>query len=294
MTFEDPFEPKKKRSYIVLDIESAVTDEIGHKRYQAMERWTPKEEEQPSRRGYTRSEDPCKTPRWVFQTITTAAMMLLVEDDQGGIDVSRFVTLSAPDHDERAVVAGILQVLGEAPEGAEIVTWMGLAHDLPVLVSACMRHGLTLPKGWGWLAFGGFHKERHLDLARAYTAGMKMKPIHLAEVLAAMDIPGKITSPPFAVTNLIYAGRWDEVQSACEVDVLSTALLLARWRRLTDGRAEADVVEDRILRRVIELRVGRGYIAALEARRSRRFTASFCNAANDAVTLAPWLDQDAA
>ena len=294
MIFENPFEPKKRRSYIVLDIESAVIDETGHKRYQAMERWTPKDDEQPSRRGYTRSEDPCKTPRWVFQTITTAAMMLLVEDDQGGVDVSRFVTLSAPDHDERAVVAGVLQMLGEAPEGAEIVTWMGLAHDLPVLISACMRHGLTLPKSWGWLAFGGFHKERHLDLARAYTAGMKMKPIHLAEVLAAMDIPGKITCPPFAVTSLIYAGRWDEVQEACEVDVISTALLLARWRRLNDGRAEVDMVEDRILRRVIELREGRGYITALAARRKCRFASQLEKAANDATVLAPWFANEAA
>lgn len=91
----------------------------------------------------------------MFQTITTAAVMVLVEDDQGGVDVSRFVTLSAPDHDERAVVAGVFQVLAEAPEDAEIVTWMGLAHDLPLLISACMRHGLALPKGWGWLAHGG-------------------------------------------------------------------------------------------------------------------------------------------
>ena len=294
MTFENPFEPKRKRSYIVFDIESAVTDETAHKRYQAMERWVPSAEEQPSRRGYTRSEDPCKTPRWVFQTITTAAMMLLVEDDQGGIDLSRFVTLSAPDHDERAVVAGVLQVLAEAPEGTEIVTWMGLAHDVPLLVSACMRHGLTLPKGWGWLAFGGFHKERHLDLARAYTAGMKMKPIHLAEVLAAMDVPGKITCPPFAVTNLIYAGQWNEVQEACEVDVISTALLLGRWRRLTDGRAEADAVEDRILRRVIELRAGRAYVVTLQAHRHTRLTAKVRKAVNDAEYLAPWVALEAA
>lgn len=294
MKFDNLFEPRRKRSYVVLDIESAVIDEAGHKRYQTMERWVPSENQQPSRRGYTRSEDPLTCPRWIFQTITTAAMMVLVEDDQGGVDVSQFVTLSAPDHDERAVVAGVLRVLAEAPADAEIVTWMGLAHDLPVLISACMRHGLSLPKGWGWLAFGGFHKERHLDLARAYTAGMKMKPIHLAEVLAAMDIPGKITCPPFAVTNLMYAGRWNEVQEACEVDVISTALLLARWRRLTDGRAEADAVEDRILRRAIELRAGRGYVAAIEAHRQKRFAASIATAANDAATFAPWLEIDAA
>lgn len=285
--------PRSPRSWIVLDIESAVTDNIAHQRYQAMERWVPNDDK-PIRRGYQRSEDPLTCPRWVFQTITTAAMMVLVEDAQGRMEVRRFVTLSAPDHSEREVLAGVLQELAEAPGDAEICTWMGLANDIPILIGGCMRHGLNLPRGWGWLAHGGFHKERHLDLARAYTAGMRMKPVHLAEVLAAMDIPGKLTCPPFAITSLIYAGRWEEVQSACEVDVISTALLLARWRRLTDARAEADAVEDRILRRVVELREGRRYVAALEAHRQRRFAAKFAKAANDAATLAPWLVHDAA
>ncbi|HEX8383869.1 MAG TPA: hypothetical protein VF592_10890 [Sphingomonas sp.] len=52
--------------------------------------------------------------------------------------------------------------------------------------------------------------------------------------------------------------------------------------------------EDRILRRVIEMRAGRGYIAALETHRNRKFSAQFAKAANDATTLAPWLDQEAA
>ena len=64
-----------------------------------------------------------------------------------------------------------------------------------------------------------------------------MKPVHMAEVLAALDLPGKITIPAFAVADCIAAGQWEAVQSACEVDVISTALLLARWRMLHDGRA---------------------------------------------------------
>lgn len=285
--------PRGPRSWIVIDVESAVIDDTAHKRYQRMERWVPSDDK-PVRRGYQRSEDPLTCPRWPFQTITTAVMMVLVEDQGGGVDVQRFVTLSAPDHDERDVLAGVLQVLANAPAAAELVSWMGLAHDIPLLISACMRHGLSLPAGWGWLSHGGFHKQRHLDLARGYTAGMRMKPVHLAEVLAAMDIPGKLTCPPFAVAGLIDAGRWDEVQSACEMDVVSTACLLARWRRLTDARVGADAVEDRILRRVIQLREGRDYVAALEAHRQRRFAAAFTKAANDAAILAPWLEQDAA
>lgn len=288
----DNISPRAPRCWIVLDIESAVLDDSAHKRYQAMERWVPSDNK-PIRRGYHRSECPLTTPRWIFQTITTASLMVVVEDSQGGIDVSRFVTLSAPDHDERAVLEGILQVLADAPT-AEICSWMGVAHDLALLLGGCMRYGLTFPRGWEWLAFGGFHRDRHLDLARVMTAGMKMKPIHLAEVLAAMNLPGKLTAPPFAVTGLIYAGRWDEVQSACEVDVISTACLLARWRRLTDPRADADAMEERILRRVIELREGRSYVAALEAHRRRWFAARCAEAANDAARLAPWLEQDAA
>lgn len=285
--------PRPPRYWIIIDVESAVLDDAAHKRYQAMERWVPREGK-PSRRGYKRSEDPLTCPRWVFQIITTAALMVLREDEQGGIDVSRFVTLSAPEHDEAQVLQGILQVLADAPDHAEIVSWMGLAHDIPLVISGCMRHGLTLPRKWCWLAHGGYHKDRHIDLARSYTAGMRMKPIHLAEVLAAMNIPGKLTAPPFAVTGLIYAGRWDEVQSACEIDVISTALLLARWRKLTDGRAEAEAVEDRILRRVAELRAGREYVAALESHRRLRFEAAFAQAANDATILAPWVLNDAA
>lgn len=285
--------PRAPRCWIVLDIESAVLDDTAHQRYQAMERWVPSDDK-PIRRGYRRSEDPLTCPRWVFQTVTTAAIMVLIEDAQGGVDVSRFVTLSAPDHDERAVLAGIIQVLAEAPADAEIVSWAGLAHDLPLFTNACLKHGLTLPSDWKWLAWGGYHRDRHIDLAQRWTAGMRMKPIHLAEVAAVMDLPAKLTAPPFAVTGLIYAGRWDEVQSACEVDTLTIALLLARWRRLTDGRAEADAVEDRILRRVIELRAGRGYIPALEAHRQRWFAAQYNKVANDAATLAPWLELDAA
>jgi hypothetical protein len=294
MKIDNPFEPRRPRSYVVLDIESAVTDETGHKRYQAMERYVPTNDEQPSRRGYKRHEDPLTTPRWPFQTIVTAAAMVLVEHPDGNIDVSRFVTLSQPDHDERVVIAGVLQLLADAPEGAELVSWAGMLHDVPLLTLGAMRHGLTLPKGWGWLAFGGNDSVRHIDFARTTTGGFKMKPVHMAEILASLDIPAKISVPAFAVARLIYAGQWDAVQEACEGDVISTALLLARWRQLHDPRTDAAAVEDRILRQVIELRDGRGYVAALAARRAASFAAVCAATANDAAILAPWLETEAA
>ena len=294
MKIEGLFEQRRPRAYVVLDIESAVTDETGHRRYQAMERYVPGNNDQPSRRGYCRSEDPLMTPRWPFQTLVAAAVMVLVEHPEGNIDVSRFVTLSQPDHDERGVIAGVLQVLADAPQGAELVSWAGMLHDVPLLTLGAMRHGLTLPKGWGWLGFGGNDPVRHIDFARTTTGGFKMKPVHMAEILASLDIPAKISVPAFAVARMIYAGQWDAVQEACEGDVISTALLLVRWKQLQDSRADTASVEDRILRRVIELREGRGYVAELEARRVARFAAQLEMAANDAAVLAPWLVDEAA
>ena len=221
-----------------------------------MERWVPGPDDEPRRRGYKRAEDPLKTPRWPFQTIVTAAVMVLTEHADGNIEVSLFVTLSAREQSEREVVTGVLQVLEDAPTDAELVTWSGMMHDCPLLTAACLRHGLTLPRGWGWLAFGGGDPVRHLDLARVLSGGFKMKPVHMAEILAACDIPAKITVPAFAVAGLIKAGRWNEVQEACECDVVSTALLRAHWRKLHDPRARVDMVVDRILRRVGELREG--------------------------------------
>lgn len=282
----------RTRSWIIVDLESAVTDEAGHRRYQQMERYVPRDDDdnQIGRRGYKRADDPLKTPRWIFQSITTACAMVLTEHPDGNADVTRLVTMSAPDHTEKEIVQGLLDVLADAPADTDLVSWAGSFHDLPMLVCAAMRYGLTLPGNWRWLAFGGDGRQRHVDFARVATANMKMKPIHESELLAAFDIPSKLSAPAFAVARLIENGHWDLVQEQCEGDVIATALLLCRWRKLHDPRVDADVAEDRILRRVCELRAGRGYVAALEAHRRRRFAAQYARAANDAAALAPWLD----
>lgn len=294
MKLELPTAPRAPRTYVVLDCESAVLDHAGHRRYQAMERWTPDDSGRPSRPHYTRGEDPLQTPRWPFQTITTASVLVARENPQGGIDVVRFTTYSAPVCDEKGVLAGVLKELADTPADTELVSWGGAMHDVPLIVAGCARYGLTLPGGWRWLSFGGANAARHLDLMRVFTGNFKMKPVHQTELLAAMDLPGKLVAKPSAVTKLIEAGQWRMVREVCESDCISELLLLARWRQLHDGRADVGVVEDRLLRQVIELRPDASYTAELQARRDRRFDAQCAKAANDAAVLAPWLEQDAA
>lgn len=67
--YENPFAPRPPRCWVVLDLESAVLDESGHKRYQRMERWSPAPDAQPSRRNYTRSEDPAKRQGGSFRPL---------------------------------------------------------------------------------------------------------------------------------------------------------------------------------------------------------------------------------
>ena len=293
MNIDNITTPRAPRCWVVLDLESAVLDDTAHKRYQTMERWVPSADK-PSRRGYLRSEDPLTCPRWIFQTVTSASAMVLIEHIDGGADVLAFETFSAPDLDERGVVAGLLKLLGDAPPNAELASYAGSAHDIPMLVLAACRLGLTIPPRWRWMAYNCGDPKRHFDFARHVTGGLRMNLVHMAEIAAALDIPAKISVPAAAVAKLIKAGRWGDVVEAVEGDVITLALLLARWRKLSDIDADPVIVEDRILRRIIELRPGRGYVAALEMHRHRRFSAQYATAANDAKTLAPWLDQDAA
>ena len=273
------FSEAQPRCYIVLDVESAVADEAGHRRYQAMERWSGNDDE--SRRGYKRDEDPLKTPRWPFQTVFAVSVMVLFEHCQGSIDVSRFETFAAPDLDERGIMVAFYQLLGELPEGAEIVSWAGGWHDFPLIKIAALRHGLSLPPRFRWMAWSGEGKANHIDLCRVLTGGSKMKPVHLAEYAASLNIPAKITAPPFAVAGFIMAGDFKSCQECVEVDVITTVLILARWRKLLDPGARSEVVEDRLLRQVEELKGTRRYIPALRAHRAMLQRQMMLAAAND-------------
>lgn len=279
--FEKQLSDRQPRCYIVLDIESAVIDQAGHRRYQAMERWSGGPDETKSRRGHKPEEDSLKTPRWPFQTIVAVSAMVLFEHSQGSLDVSRFETFAAPALDERAIVIGLYQLLSELPEHAEIATWGGAWHDFPLLKNCTLRHGLSLPRGHAWMAWSGEGKANHIDLCRVLGAGSKMKPVHQTEYAASLNIPAKITAPPFAVAALIKAGDFESVVEVVEGDVITTALILARWRKLLDPRARSDVAEDRILRQVEEFRSTRRYIPALRAHREMLRRRLIMEAAND-------------
>ncbi len=282
------------RSYVVFDLESAVIEDTAHRRYLQMERWVPDQTARKSRRGYKRGDCPLQTPRWPFQTIAALSAMVLTEHEEGNLQVMRFVTWSLAKHSEAEIVEGFLQLLKEAPTGAELASWGAAWSDLPILIAAALRYGLSLPAGWEWMAWQGGGRVPHIDLARVLGGDSKMKPCHFGEYAAAQNIPAKLIAKPADVAKLIAAGQFDLVEQVAEGDVIAEALLLARWRKLLDPRAKADVVEDRILRAVEELRPGRGYVLELQAHRAAKFQIALVSSADEAVRPIKWLPDLAA
>jgi hypothetical protein len=282
------------RSYVVFDLESAVVDDAAHRRYLQMERWVPDHTARTSRRGYKRGDCPLQTPRWPFQTIAALSAMVLTEHEEGNLQVMRFVTWSLAKHSEAEIVSGFLQLLKEAPSGSELASWGAAWSDIPILIGAALRHGLSLPGGWEWMAWQGGGRVPHIDLARVLGGDSKMKPCHFGEYAAAQNIPAKLIVKPADVAKLIAAGQFDLVEQVAEVDVIAEALLLTRWRKLLDPRADRAVVEDRILRAVEDLRPARGYIFALQAHRAAKFKLAIARAVKDQDKGNLWLPDLAA
>ena len=168
------------RTYLIIDLESAVTDFSAHQRYLAMERFVPSPDGG-GRRGREAKDDPLLTPRWPFQSIVTLVAMVCREHPEGNIEMTELHTFSNPELDERGVVKALFQVIERLPEDTELVSFGGVWHDMPLLTAAALRHGLTIPPAFRFLAWGGDGRVRHIDLARALTGGSKMKLVHLAE-----------------------------------------------------------------------------------------------------------------
>lgn len=281
------------RSYLVFDLESAVIDLAGHERYLGMERWIPGKRKK-SRRGHKPEECPLQTPRWPFQTIAALSAMVLTDHEEGNLQVMRFVTWSLAKHTEEEIVCGFLQLLKEVPTGTELASWGAAWNDLPIMIAAAMRYGLSLPQGWEWMAWLGGGRVPHVDLARVLGGDSKMKPCHFAEYAAAQNIPAKMIIEPHRAAELIKAGQFDLVEQVAEGDVIAEALLLTRWRKLLDSRAETHVVEERILRAVEELRPGRGYVLELQAHRAAKFKLAMARAVDDQCKGNLWLPDLAA
>lgn len=259
----------KKRFYVFIDTESVVAEDE-HTRYQAIERFKPRPGQRDSgRRGQRGRNDPLTNPRWMFQEIKVASVLVCGTHEDGNIVPVLFETFSGSSLDEKAILEKLFAVIDPLPADAtELVSYGGIWADIPRLLIRAMKHDLTLPKAWAsWVPWGGQGRSGHIDLMRHLTASSKMTASHMAEFAAVIGLPAKMTAAPWAAADLIRRGEWQKVEEMCEADCVTTALLFARWRR-SSGGPSADIVEDRICRKIEEFCPGRSYTPALKARRA--------------------------
>lgn len=254
-----------------IDLESQVaTDE--HQRYQAMERYVPPAEPIVLRSGQRADYDPKVTPRWLFREVITAVVMKCIVEDGTSLVPVEIATFSKVALDEMAIIMGVFDFLATTPVAdTELVTFGGRGHDVPLLATRAMKHGLTLPDGWAWMAGVWRGPVPHVDLLQSFTGGSKMAWAHMAEFAAVMSIPCKMTAAANSVPRFVDAGNYAAIEEMCEADVVATALLYCNWKKLIEGGCDVWIAHDRICREVERLRADRSYVPALTDLRKKLF-----------------------
>lgn len=272
---------------MIIDVESHVST-LEHQRYQAMERYVPPAKPVVLRSGHRVDTDPKVTPRWLFREIVTAVVMKCKIEDSQNLVPFEISTFSKPDLDEKAIIEGVFACLGSTPVAdTELVTYNGRNHDVQLLVTRAMKHQISLPRGWAWMANQSRGHVPHLDLLQAFTGGSKMTLAHMSEFCAVMAIPCKVTAAPNSVARFVEAGNFAAVEEMCEMDVISTSLLFCNWKKLVEGRCDVWIAHDRILREVERIRPNRSYIPELAAERRALFDRHFLGTPIDTDVTAP-------
>jgi predicted PolB exonuclease-like 3'-5' exonuclease len=151
--------------------------------------------------------------------------------DPGGA-LRRLAALGDPSWDEAALVRECLRIISEGRP--QIAGWNTGGFDLPVLIYRALVHRIPAPAFYAIGEPGHGYRRRYdeaghvdlMDVLSGYGAGPRLS---LDEMAAVLGIPGKGAMNGADVYDAWQAGRIDEIRQYCEEDVLTTALVYARY-----------------------------------------------------------------
>ena len=203
--------------WIVLDLESGFDPE-GHANFQQSEGYNPHEPTNLIMR------KEWVEPRFVFRPGVAVSWLVIERDQDKLFAVRQFRTFGLPEH----TMGDALEVLaGDLVLGGKLATWGGENCDLPRLRMSILNAGRALPATLSrYVDVNARLTGCHVDLWW-HLCG-RGGNIHLNEMAAAMRLPAKPMGRPANGAAAIAKGRWAEVKSVCEADVLTTALTLVR------------------------------------------------------------------
>ncbi|BBC72635.1 conserved hypothetical protein [Altererythrobacter sp. B11] len=204
-----------KQSYIALDCEFHWDQDL-HQAHRAM-------------------DQKSKRRAVAVKKVMAAAAFQFSIDDEGRISTGEVASWNEFDWgDEEAVVAQLFDYL-RAHEGKPIVTFGGLATDIPVLLLAGLAYGLRLPPQM--LDQPGRRGPRpHLDLGLMLKGGGRTWS-HLSQVLLRMGVPFNLVAAKPGVRRPVSADAWQDLRDHVELDCLLLSVAKLGWlvAQGTDG-----------------------------------------------------------
>lgn len=148
-------------------------------------------------------------------------------DEEGRIATGEVASWTEHDWgDEKAVVEQLFDYL-RARADITVLTFGGLATDIPVMVLASMAHGLALPPQL--IDQPGRKGPRpHLDLCLMLRGGGRTWS-HLSQVLLRMGIPAQLLAAKPAISRPRDAAGWIALRDHVELDCLLLGLAKIAW-----------------------------------------------------------------
>ncbi|MEN7536596.1 hypothetical protein [Aurantiacibacter flavus] len=196
-----------KQSYIALDCEFHWDEEL-HEAHRAMDKRS-------------------KRRAVAVKKVMAAAAFQFSIDDEGKISTGEVASWNEFHlGDEEAVVTQIFDYL-RAHKDKPIVTFGGLATDIPVLLLAGLAHGLRLPPQM--IDQPGRRGPRpHLDLGLMLKGGGRTWS-HLSQVLLRMGVPFNLVAAKPGVRRPVSAGAWQDLRDHVELDCLLLSVAKVGW-----------------------------------------------------------------
>jgi hypothetical protein len=162
----------------------------------------------------------------VKRVIAAAAFQFTI-DDEGRVSTGEIGSWSERDWGDEAGVVGQLFDYLRAHDETPVLTFGGLAVDVPVFVLAAISHGLRLPPQL--IDQPGRKGPRpHLDLALQLKGGGRTWS-HLSQVLLRMGVPEVLVSAKPSVPRPKVAEDWQSLRDHVELDCLLLAIAKIGW-----------------------------------------------------------------
>ncbi len=143
-----------------------------------------------------------------------------------------------------------------------LVTWNGLAFDLPVLSYRALLHGVTASLFWEqgerdrefrYNNYLNRYHQRHIDLMDTLSLFQSKAVQRLDHVACLLGFPGKMGLSGEDVWPAWQAGRFSQVRTYCETDVMNTWLVFLRFQRMRNQLTEEGLQqEEQRLKQLLE------------------------------------------